>query len=119
MSNEPMKELKREVILAQELVQMLTNKLREVTLKSQTSKLLLRPRDIAILELKHLKGLEAEGRLNVFLSQVEAASEVFGDRQMIVMARVDQELAMYLQTVLRRKRFSNWEEFKNFLVTEF
>lgn len=114
----PMGELEQEVALAQEQIRLLQDKLKAVKLKP-TGKSLLKPRDISILELKHLKGLEAEGRLNVFLTQVEAASDTFEDRQLIVMARVDQELAMYLQTTLNKKKFETWEKFKDFLMSEF
>lgn len=116
---DPMDTLEQEVALAQEQVKVLSEELKKVKLESPPSKPLLKPRDITLLELKHLQGLEAEGRLNVFLSQVEAASNIFEERKRIVMSRVDPQLAMYLQTIFNRQEFENWETFKIFFKDEF
>lgn len=114
-----MNRLEYEVALAQEQAQAMKDQIRASALTSHSIKSLLKPRDIALLELKHLQGLEDEGRLSVFLAQVEAASEVFEERRKIVITRVDPLLAMYLQTTFSSKEFENWNEFKDFLRSEF
>ncbi|KAG0712014.1 Protein canopy 1 [Chionoecetes opilio] len=50
---------------------------------------LVKPRDIRMLNLSDLQGIEAEGRLKVFFSQVESCSEDLEERKRILMARMD------------------------------
>ena len=78
---------------------------------------LLKPRDIPVLELRHLSGVEGAGRLGVFLSQVENCSQDTQERQQIVNMRVDASLAMFVQNVLRRG-YMSWGEFKLHLTSE-
>ncbi|KAG0712778.1 hypothetical protein GWK47_017701 [Chionoecetes opilio] len=54
---------------------------------------LVRPRDIRMLNLIDFQGIEAEGRLKVFFSQVKSCSEDLEERKRILMARVDPPLA--------------------------
>ena len=82
------------------------------------SKPLLKPRDIAMLELKHLRGEEGEGRLDVFFSQVEQCSPERDERQRIVLSRVDSQLAVYVQDVLTNGPPRTWKEFKIFIKKE-
>lgn len=81
------------------------------------SKPLLKPRDIPILELKHLSGVEGAGRLGVFLSQVENCSRDTRERQQIVNMRVDAPLAIFVKNILKRGAIS-WETFKTHLTAE-
>lgn len=55
---------------------------------------LLKPRDIPVLEYTHLQGIEAEGRLNVFFSQVESCTQDFEGKKNVI-GRVDALLALY------------------------
>ena len=56
------------------------------------SKPLLKPRDVPIMELWHLRGEEGEGILGVFFSQIEQCSQDWEERQRIVLSRVDAQL---------------------------
>lgn len=58
MGEEPMDTLEREVASAQEQVQAPNEQIKAATLTAHSSKTLLKPWDIALLELKHLQGLE-------------------------------------------------------------
>ncbi|KAG0724120.1 hypothetical protein GWK47_041295 [Chionoecetes opilio] len=66
---------------------------------------LVKPRDIRMLNLSDLQGIEAGGRLKVFFSQVESCSEDFEERKRILMARVDPPLALYIQNTLSKINF--------------
>ena len=83
-----------------------------------SSKSLLKPRDIPVLELDHLQGVEGEGRLKVFFSQVEECSPHERERQKIVMTRVDTKLAVYIQSVWAKQEDLSWKEFKSHLIKE-
>lgn len=85
---------------------------------SRDIKPLLKPRDIAILELRHLRGVEGEGRLEVFFSQVEQCSALWEDRKTIVLSRVDPQLAVYIQDILLNGPQFTWKEFKSYLRKE-
>ncbi|KAG0717369.1 hypothetical protein GWK47_054608 [Chionoecetes opilio] len=60
---------------------------------------LIEPRDIRMLNLSDLQGIEAEGRLTVFLSQVESCSEDLEERKRILMTRVDPQLVQKGPTI--------------------
>ena len=77
----------------------------------------MKPRDIPLLELRQLSGIEGAGRLTVFLSQVESCSVDDEVRQHIVQMRVDAPLALFIQN-LRNRDHMSWEVFKQYLVTE-
>ena len=81
-------------------------------------KSLLKPRDIPVLELTHLQGVEGEGRLKVFFSQVEECSLDERERQKIVMTRVDNKLAVYIQSIWEKQGVLSWKNFKQHLVQE-
>ena len=119
-----MANLKNEV---DELECQIQNLLRNINQRSQNAssqnpiqpvvKHLLKPRDIPILELRHLSGVEGAGRLGVFLSQVENCSDSTEERQQIVRMRVDANLAIFVQNILRGSQMS-WLEFKKLLTAE-
>ena len=52
---------------------------------SNSGKCLMKPRDIPVLELRHLQGVEGAGRLEVFFTQVESCSLDNKERQQMVM----------------------------------
>lgn len=76
----PFDRLEREYTLAQKHIQVLEEKVKEAAQTSNSSKALLKPRDVALSELKHLQGMEV-----------------------IVMFSVDLPLALYLQTTPNKK----------------
>ena len=80
-------------------------------------KTLLKPRDIPIMELSQLKGVEGAGRLAVFLSQVESCSSDAEERQQIVQMRADAPLALFIQSI-RSERQMSWTQFKEQLTAE-
>lgn len=84
----------------------------------EPSKPLLKPRDIPVLELDQLKGVAGEGRLSIFLSQLEECAFSTHDRLRMVTTRVDVHLAIYVQAILARNPGITWEEFKKHLKEE-
>ncbi|KAG0710638.1 hypothetical protein GWK47_022385 [Chionoecetes opilio] len=76
------------------------------------------PRDIRMLNLSDLQGIEAEGRLTVFLSQVESCSEDLEERKRILMTRVDSQLALYIQNALSQFNFTSWDTLTYWLCEE-
>ncbi|KAG0720900.1 hypothetical protein GWK47_000621 [Chionoecetes opilio] len=79
---------------------------------------LIKPRDIRMLNLSDLQGIKAEGRLTVFLSQVESCSEDLEERKRILMTRVDPQLALYVQNALSEYRFISWDTLTYWLCEE-
>ncbi|KAG0723674.1 hypothetical protein GWK47_042220 [Chionoecetes opilio] len=79
---------------------------------------LVKPRDIRMLNLSDLQGIEAEGRLKVFFSQVESCSEDLEERKRILMARVDPPLALYIQNTLSQVNFRSWDTLTYWLYEE-
>ncbi|KAG0705264.1 hypothetical protein GWK47_024530 [Chionoecetes opilio] len=79
---------------------------------------LVKPRGIRMLNLSDLQGIEAEGRLKVFFSQVESCSEDLEERKRILMARVDPPLALYIQNTLSQINFRSWDTLTNWLYEE-
>ncbi|KAG0711221.1 hypothetical protein GWK47_021072 [Chionoecetes opilio] len=74
--------------------------------------------DIRMLNLSDLQGIEAEGRLTVFLSQVESCSEDLEERKRILMTRVDPPLALYAQNALSVYKFRSWDTLTYWLCEE-
>ncbi|KAG0718597.1 hypothetical protein GWK47_052139 [Chionoecetes opilio] len=79
---------------------------------------LIKPRDIRMLNLSDLQGIETEGRLKVFFSQVESCSEDLEERKRILMARVDPPLALYIQNALSQVNFKSWDALTYWLYEE-
>ncbi|KAG0713032.1 hypothetical protein GWK47_017137 [Chionoecetes opilio] len=79
---------------------------------------LVKPRDIRMLNLSDLQGIEAEGRLKVFFSQVESCSEDLEERKRILMERVDPPLALYIQNDLSQVNFRSWDTLTYWLYEE-
>ncbi|XP_050710102.1 uncharacterized protein LOC126994880 [Eriocheir sinensis] len=112
-----MEELEEEVDFLKTSMLGLVDRLRRSQEDSPT-KPLLKPRDIPILERRHLKGVEGGGRLEVFLSQIEQCTPRGEDRKRIALSRVDAELAVYIQSTLKHGPVVDWEEFKISLIKE-
>ena len=83
---------------------------------SNSSKCLMKPRDIPVLELRHLQGVEGAGRLEVFFTQVESCSVDNKERQQIVKMRVEAPLALFIHTILENE--VPWPQFKKYLSQE-
>ncbi len=112
-----MEELEREVETLKTICGDLIRVTRQVE-QTKERKPLLKPRDIPILELSQLKGVEGEGKLGIFLSQVENCSLDSEERKRIVTARVDAHIAMYVQAMLKDKEDMSWIEFRKNLTVE-
>ncbi len=112
-----MEALGREVDELKGDVQTLIGELKKHTTISP-HKPLLKPRDVPILELSHLQGVEGESRLRVFFSQVKECSLDDSERQKIVLTRVDAKLAVYIQSVCSKEDHLTWTEFKQHLISE-
>ena len=86
---------------------------------SGTAKRTTKARDIPILELHHLHGLESASRLNLFFEQVESCSLLSGERIEVAKLRVSVELAMRLQALIAKESIQSWDELKTCLRKEF
>ncbi len=78
---------------------------------------LTKPRDIPILELKHLEGLDAAARLQIFFELVERCSPNDQTRIQIAKERVSTELAVLIHS--KQSTLHTWNDFQFFLRTEF
>ncbi|KAG0715241.1 hypothetical protein GWK47_012404 [Chionoecetes opilio] len=90
-------QLEQEVERTKEALELLLRNKGEEKEVRRPVRSLIKPRDIRMLNLSDLQGIEAEGRLKVFFSQVESCSEDLEARMRILMARVDPPLALYIQ----------------------
>ena len=113
VDRERMNTLEREVDALQQRLQQVMDDKRNALVKS-----FMKPRDIPVLELRQLGGVEGTGRLTVFLSQVESCSLDEDERQQIVQMRVDAPLALFIQNIRSKERMT-WNEFKECLTAEF
>ena len=113
---EEMDELKHQVNLLENSVSELVRHIHET--RELDRKPLIKPRDIPVLELRHLRGDEGDGRLGVFFSQIEECSQNTEERKRIVLSRVDSQLAVYIQDMLTNGPSLTWWEFKSYLRRE-
>lgn len=75
----------------------------------------LKPRDIPILELGQLKGVEGEGKLSTFLSQIEQCSHLPEERKRILATRLDSHLGILVQAMVSEDPYMSWGELKEAL----
>jgi len=78
-----------------------------------------RPRDVPILELHQLEGLEAAARLQIYFELIEQCSPDDGIRVQIAKSRLGSELAMLVHNCQAKGRCSIWKDLREFLRTEF
>ena len=78
-----------------------------------------KPRDIPILELQHLHGLESASRIELFFEQIETCSPLSSERIDIIKTRVSAELAMKLHALINKESITIWSELKQRLKQEF
>ncbi len=79
--------------------------------------LLMKPKDIPILKLDDLQGLDAAARLQIFFKQVEQCSPYDGERIRAAKGRVGPHLAVLIHS--RQTTLQTWVEFKEFFHIEF
>ncbi|KAG0719335.1 hypothetical protein GWK47_050716 [Chionoecetes opilio] len=104
-----MSQLEQEVERTKDTVELLLKNKGEEKEVRRPVRSLIKSRDIRMLNLSDLQGIEAEGRLTVFLSQVESCSEDLEERKRILMTRVDPQLALYVQNALSQFNFRSWD----------
>lgn len=80
---------------------------------------ILKPRDIPILTLNALQGLESPARLQMFVEGVERCVSDEQARIEIAKSRMDSDLALFIHTAQRSRRVRNWEEVVEYLQEEF
>ncbi len=85
----------------------------------RAGKRITKARDIPVLELSHLHGLESASRLKLFFEQVEACAEYSDDRIEVAKLRVSVELAMKIQSMITKQSIVTWHELKTNLQNEF
>lgn len=82
-------------------------------------KRITKARDIPVLELSHLHGLESASRLRLFFEQVESCTIFSDERIEVAKLRVSIEIAMKIQTMLSNQTIRSWEDLKLQLQKEF
>ncbi len=78
-----------------------------------------KPRDIPILELTQLQGINATTQLQIFFELVEQCSEDEMRRLQVAKSRVSSELAALIHNQQSKHNCNTWEELKNILRNEF
>ena len=86
---------------------------------TNSSSLIIKPRDIKILELDALHSLDSRAKLQIFFESIERCSLDSQDRLEVAKSRVDSELAVVIHTAQTRGEVNDWYELKNYLVKEF
>ncbi|KAG0725892.1 hypothetical protein GWK47_037722 [Chionoecetes opilio] len=113
-----MSQLEQEVERTEETLELLLRNKGEEKEARRPVRSLLKPRDVRVLNVGDLQGIEAEGRLTVFLSQVESCSEDLEERKRILMYRVDPQLALLIQNALGQHDFRSWNTLTYWLYDE-
>ena len=79
----------------------------------------MKPKDVPVLDLYQLSGLEAAGRLQIFFEAVEKCTDDDSTRVMIAKSRLSSELAMLIHNNQAKSRCTTWISFCDFLRNEF
>ena len=77
-----------------------------------------KPRDVPILELNHLEGIEAAARLQMFIELIEQISAQDETRVKIAKSRLSPEIAMLVHNRQQHLHLT-WSSFCRLLTTEF
>ncbi|KAG0724109.1 hypothetical protein GWK47_041311 [Chionoecetes opilio] len=80
---------------------------------------LTRPRDIPILELHQLQGLDATARLQMFFELIEQCSSDDTTRIQIAKGRVNSELSILIHNYQANHKVETWAALRNLFETEF
>lgn len=124
-SMEPLARLEKEVQQLKDFSQAQAETIRQLgamtiyNTRETKRPVITKPRDIKILELHDLEGLEAAGKLAVFFEGVEQCSQDDRDRVQIAKSRVSSELAMLLHNRQQKGSSTTWAEVKHFFRSEF
>ncbi len=84
-----------------------------------TARFIVKPRDIPVLELHQLQGMDASTRLQMFCELVEQCDLTDVGRIQIAKGRVCTELAILIHNNQTRHNLTNWAALKAFLQAEF
>ncbi|KAG0712916.1 hypothetical protein GWK47_017372 [Chionoecetes opilio] len=80
---------------------------------------LFKPRDIPVLELHQLQGLDATARLQMFFELIEQCSSSDATRIQIAKGRVCPEFSILIHNYQANLKVETWSALKNLFVTEF
>ncbi|KAG0721231.1 hypothetical protein GWK47_046871 [Chionoecetes opilio] len=80
---------------------------------------LTRPRDIPLLELHQLQGLDATARLQMFFELIEQCSSSDATRIQIAKGRVSSELSILIHNYQTNHKIETWAALRNLFETEF
>ena len=80
---------------------------------------LTKPRDVPVLDLEQLQGLDAEARLQIFVELVEQCSSLDEERVRVAKSRVSSDLAILIHNSQANKTITSWSSLKTFLRNEF
>ena len=86
---------------------------------NQPTLVLIKPRDIKVLELEALQCIDSSARLQMFFEAVKQCTDDFSSRLDVAKSRVDGDLAVMIQTAQKQGDIRTWQEFKSFLTREF
>ena len=78
-----------------------------------------KPRDIPILELNHLEGLEASAHLQMFIELVEQATPHDASRVQVAKSRLGPEIVMLIHNRQWKQPNLSWGDFCNLLKNKF
>ncbi|KAG0720343.1 hypothetical protein GWK47_006833 [Chionoecetes opilio] len=80
---------------------------------------LIKPRDIPVLELHQLQGLDATARLQMFFELIEQCSSSDATRIQIAKGRVCSELSILIHSYQTNHKVETWATLRNLFETEF
>ena len=99
--------------------QQLLNQNVEVEAPARSPRVGVKPRDIPVLDLLQLGGIEAAGNLNIFFDLVEACTPVEEERLSVVKTRISSEIALLLRNRQSQGTAQTWEGVKGLFREEF
>ena len=80
---------------------------------------LTKPRDVPVLDLHNLQGVDATARLQMFFELVEQCSDSDAVRVQIAKSRLSSNLAILVHSNQANKKISSWVSFKEYFKAEF
>lgn len=84
-----------------------------------TPELIVKPRDIKVLELEALQKLYVGARLQIFFTAMEQCAGDSYTRLEVAKSRVDDDLALLIHTSQKQGGVKKWEDLKSYLKQEF
>ena len=89
------------------------------TTPPQAPRIHTKPRDIPILELHQLEGMEATAHLQMFIELVEQVTDDDSGRVTVAKSRLGSEIAMLVHNKQQKERSLTWRSLCKLLETEF